>query len=153
MYTCESCKAFFRRNALRLKVVSNMIKFFYEKLKSYNQEFTCPFEDNCNIDCITRRFCQKCRLSKCLEIGMKKEWIMTENEKNIKKKKRIDANRWCMNHMKHCITCNDFPIDNKNILMQIFQVKMALKTKQNLKPWSNQTQDMLIRIKSKMQWW
>lgn len=72
--TCESCKAFFRRNALRTK------------------EFTCPFNDNCKVDPVTRRFCQKCRLKKCFDIGMKKEWIMTDEEKKMKKQK-IEQNR------------------------------------------------------------
>jgi len=71
--TCESCKAFFRRNALRLK------------------EFTCPFENSCKIDSVTRRFCQKCRLKKCFFIGMRKDWILTENEKAQKRKKRNDV--------------------------------------------------------------
>ncbi|CAG2118355.1 unnamed protein product, partial [Medioppia subpectinata] len=51
---CESCKAFFRRNALRKK------------------DFKCPFNGNCKIDAITRKFCQKCRLQKCFNSGMKK---------------------------------------------------------------------------------
>lgn len=72
--TCESCKAFFRRNALKPK------------------DFVCPFSGNCKVDAITRRFCQKCRLKKCFEIGMKKEWIMTDDEKRMKKKK-IEQNR------------------------------------------------------------
>ncbi|GAB6024939.1 receptor [Chamberlinius hualienensis] len=72
--TCESCKAFFRRNALKKK------------------EFKCPFNDSCKVDVVTRRFCQKCRLKKCFTIGMKKEWIMTEEEKKIKKQK-IEENR------------------------------------------------------------
>ncbi|GBN69048.1 Nuclear hormone receptor HR96, partial [Araneus ventricosus] len=72
--TCESCKAFFRRNALKPK------------------EFKCPFENNCKVDLVTRRFCQKCRLKKCFEIGMKKEWIMSEEEKKAKREK-IAQNR------------------------------------------------------------
>ncbi|CAG7838579.1 unnamed protein product [Allacma fusca] len=72
--TCESCKAFFRRNALKTK------------------EFVCPFNDNCKVDPVTRRFCQKCRLKKCFDIGMKKEWIMTDEEKKMKKIK-IEQNR------------------------------------------------------------
>ncbi|ESO86483.1 hypothetical protein LOTGIDRAFT_59139, partial [Lottia gigantea] len=51
--TCESCKAFFRRNALKKK-----------KMK-------CLFKGNCIIDVRTRRFCPCCRLQKCLSIGMK----------------------------------------------------------------------------------
>ena len=33
------------------------------------KEFKCPFNDNCEITVITRRFCQKCRLKKCVDIG------------------------------------------------------------------------------------
>uniref|UniRef100_A0A182M2Y7 Nuclear hormone receptor HR96 n=1 Tax=Anopheles culicifacies TaxID=139723 RepID=A0A182M2Y7_9DIPT len=72
--TCESCKAFFRRNALSTK------------------GFTCPFNENCDITVVTRRFCQKCRLEKCFRIGMKKEYIMSEEDKVLKRKK-IEQNR------------------------------------------------------------
>ncbi|MPC51763.1 Nuclear hormone receptor family member nhr-48 [Portunus trituberculatus] len=56
------------------------------------EEFRCPFQGQCRVDQVTRRFCQKCRLRKCLEIGMKKEWIMTEEEKR-RKKQKIEENR------------------------------------------------------------
>uniref|UniRef100_A0A1A9W726 Nuclear receptor domain-containing protein n=1 Tax=Glossina brevipalpis TaxID=37001 RepID=A0A1A9W726_9MUSC len=72
--TCESCKAFFRRNALSKK------------------QFNCLFNQNCEITVITRRFCQKCRLKKCLDIGMKSENIMSEEDKLVKRRK-IETNR------------------------------------------------------------
>lgn len=72
--TCESCKAFFRRNALSTK------------------GFTCPFSESCEITVVTRRFCQKCRLDKCFNIGMKKEYIMSEEDKAMKRRK-IEQNR------------------------------------------------------------
>ncbi|XP_052865682.1 nuclear hormone receptor HR96 [Anopheles cruzii] len=72
--TCESCKAFFRRNALSTK------------------KFSCPFNEKCDITIITRRFCQKCRLVKCFRIGMRKEYIMSEEDKVLKRKK-IEQNR------------------------------------------------------------
>ncbi|CAH0401749.1 unnamed protein product [Chilo suppressalis] len=72
--SCESCKAFFRRNALTSK------------------EFKCPFTNNCEITVVTRRFCQKCRLAKCLSIGMVKEFIMSEEDK-AEKRKKIEENR------------------------------------------------------------
>uniref|UniRef100_A0A1L8DIG6 Putative nuclear receptor nhr-48 n=1 Tax=Nyssomyia neivai TaxID=330878 RepID=A0A1L8DIG6_9DIPT len=72
--TCESCKAFFRRNALSTKAL------------------TCPFSEQCDITVVTRRFCQKCRLEKCFSIGMKKEYIMSEEDKILKRKK-IEQNR------------------------------------------------------------
>ncbi|XP_059082992.1 nuclear hormone receptor HR96-like [Tigriopus californicus] len=72
--TCESCKAFFRRNALK------------------NKEFKCPFSNKCEVTLVTRRFCQKCRLKKCFDIGMKKEWILSDEEKQQKRQK-IEQNR------------------------------------------------------------
>ncbi|XP_076240219.1 nuclear hormone receptor HR96 [Calliopsis andreniformis] len=72
--SCESCKAFFRRNALK------------------NKDFRCPFTENCNITPVTRRFCQKCRLDKCFSIGMRKEYIMSEEDKVLKRQK-IEENR------------------------------------------------------------
>ncbi|KAJ0170669.1 hypothetical protein K1T71_013441 [Dendrolimus kikuchii] len=72
--SCESCKAFFRRNALARK------------------EFKCPFTNNCAITVVTRRFCQKCRLEKCLAMGMVKEFIMSEEDK-AEKRRKIEENR------------------------------------------------------------
>lgn len=72
--SCESCKAFFRRNALTTK------------------ELKCPFTNNCVITVVTRRFCQKCRLVKCLSVGMVKEFIMSEEDK-AEKRKKIEENR------------------------------------------------------------
>lgn len=72
--TCESCKAFFRRNALSGK------------------DFSCPFDKTCEITLVTRRFCQFCRLEKCFRIGMRKEYIMSEEDK-IMKRKKIEQNR------------------------------------------------------------
>ncbi|VEN46287.1 unnamed protein product [Callosobruchus maculatus] len=72
--TCESCKAFFRRNALVEKV------------------YKCPFNNNCDITTVTRRFCQKCRLDKCFTIGMCKDLIMSEQDK-VAKRQKIEENR------------------------------------------------------------
>ncbi|KAI9580117.1 nuclear hormone receptor HR96 [Glossina fuscipes] len=79
--TCESCKAFFRRNALSKK------------------QFNCLFNQNCEVTVITRRFCQKCRLKKCLNIGMKSENIMSEEDKLVKRRK-VESNR-VMNKLKN----------------------------------------------------
>ncbi|ELT87173.1 hypothetical protein CAPTEDRAFT_121837, partial [Capitella teleta] len=56
--SCESCKAFFRRNALK------------------DKKTKCLFEGGCKIDINTRRFCPHCRLEKCFTVGMKKELIL-----------------------------------------------------------------------------
>ena len=68
-----------------IQVDSNPVFF-----RSVGQVFRCPFQDNCSIDTVTRRFCQKCRLKKCYTIGMKKEWIMTEEERKVKRQKIVE---------------------------------------------------------------
>ncbi|CAF0726710.1 unnamed protein product [Adineta ricciae] len=73
--SCESCKAFFRRNAL----------FNTDRLK-------CRRDGCCDITLETRRRCKSCRLKKCFAVGMRKEWILTEEEK-LNKKRRIEENR------------------------------------------------------------
>lgn len=56
------------------------------------QEFRCPFTDSCDITVVTRRFCQRCRLRKCLAIGMRKDYIMSEEDK-VMKRQKIELNR------------------------------------------------------------
>ncbi|CAF3688844.1 unnamed protein product [Rotaria sp. Silwood1] len=65
--TCESCKAFFRRNALR-----------------YMPDLKCRFSGSCDININTRRKCTYCRLKKCFDIKMRKDWIRTEKEKQLR---------------------------------------------------------------------
>ncbi|CAG2118507.1 unnamed protein product [Medioppia subpectinata] len=52
--TCDSCKSFFRRTAF------------------VKQLFECPSDGRCNITADTRKSCQKCRLKKCFDAGMRK---------------------------------------------------------------------------------
>ncbi|KAI4824170.1 hypothetical protein KUCAC02_012706, partial [Chaenocephalus aceratus] len=54
--TCEGCKGFFRRSMKR------------------KASFTCPFNGTCTITKDNRRHCQACRLKRCVDIGMMKEW-------------------------------------------------------------------------------
>lgn len=61
--SCESCKAFFRRNAFK------------------EQKIKCLFEGNCQINVNTRRFCSYCRLKQCFAAGMKKDLILGVEEK------------------------------------------------------------------------
>ncbi|XP_075033215.1 retinoic acid receptor alpha isoform X1 [Mixophyes fleayi] len=73
---CEGCKGFFRRS-----IQKNMV-------------YTCHRDKNCIINKVTRNRCQYCRLQKCFEVGMSKEFIGTtsapcsavRNDRNKKKK-------------------------------------------------------------------
>ncbi|KAG8007512.1 Vitamin D3 receptor B [Nibea albiflora] len=55
--TCEGCKGFFRRSMKR------------------KAAFTCPFNGSCTITKDNRRHCQACRLKRCVDIGMMKEFV------------------------------------------------------------------------------
>ncbi|NXT60501.1 VDR protein, partial [Chaetops frenatus] len=60
--TCEGCKGFFRRSMKK------------------KATFSCPFSGDCHITKDNRRHCQACRLRRCLDIGMMKEFILTDEE-------------------------------------------------------------------------
>ncbi|KAK1898958.1 Vitamin D3 receptor A [Dissostichus eleginoides] len=57
--TCEGCKGFFRRSMKR------------------KASFTCPFNGTCTITKDNRRHCQACRLKRCVDIGMMKEFMVS----------------------------------------------------------------------------
>uniref|UniRef100_A0A8C9VDV2 Vitamin D receptor n=1 Tax=Scleropages formosus TaxID=113540 RepID=A0A8C9VDV2_SCLFO len=71
--TCEGCKGFFRRSMKR------------------KASFTCPFNGSCTITKDNRRHCQACRLKRCVDIGMMKEFILTDEE--VQRKKELIMKR------------------------------------------------------------
>ncbi len=90
--TCESCKAFFRRNAFR---PLNL--------------FRCTNNNQCVITINTRKKCKKCRITKCFNLGMRRDWIMTEVEREEKRRK-IEENR----RKKTTSNPNDQSLDMSN---------------------------------------
>ena len=73
---CYSCRAFFRRG-----------------VKS-NAPYFCSQKQSCSINKQSRKHCQYCRFQKCLSIGMKGSWVMTEEDKVEKKEKANIRRRW-----------------------------------------------------------
>ncbi|XP_033927532.1 vitamin D3 receptor [Melopsittacus undulatus] len=71
--TCEGCKGFFRRSMKRKAM------------------FTCPFNGDCRITKDNRRHCQACRLKRCVDIGMMKEFILTDEE--VQRKRELILKR------------------------------------------------------------
>ena len=63
------------------------------------EQFKCPYEEKCRMDPANRRFCKRCRLKRCFEIGMRKEYILTDVEK-LQKRIKIESNR--------CASCVPF---------------------------------------------
>lgn len=64
--TCFSCRAFFRRS------IQN---------QSY-EAYKCRKQEQCDINLKSRKSCQKCRFTKCLDIGMKSSWVLSEEERH-----------------------------------------------------------------------
>ncbi|XP_070844077.1 estrogen receptor 2a isoform X5 [Chaetodon trifascialis] len=54
VWSCEGCKAFFKRSIQR------------------HNDYICPATNQCTIDKNRRKSCQACRLHKCYEVGMTK---------------------------------------------------------------------------------
>lgn len=73
---CYSCRAFFRRG-----------------VKS-NAPYFCSQSQSCVINKQSRKHCQYCRFQKCVSIGMKGSWVMTEEDKVEKKEKAIIRRRY-----------------------------------------------------------
>ncbi|KAL3088293.1 hypothetical protein niasHT_023853 [Heterodera trifolii] len=64
--SCEGCKGFFRR------AIQNGV------------QFACSKKEKCIVDKVSRNRCQKCRLAKCLRVGMQQTHVRLE--KNRKRK-------------------------------------------------------------------
>jgi hypothetical protein len=55
VYSCEGCKAFFKRST-----------------QGDTPAYVCPATNSCTIDKQRRKSCQSCRLMKCFAVGMAK---------------------------------------------------------------------------------
>ncbi|CAF1492211.1 unnamed protein product [Rotaria magnacalcarata] len=74
--TCAPCKAFFRRNAVKLG----------------RRDFICQHDGDCPVTYRSRRLCNCCRLAKCFRIGMQKSLIRSEAEREARKQ-LVEQNR------------------------------------------------------------
>ncbi|CAF1354714.1 unnamed protein product [Rotaria sordida] len=97
--SCESCKAFFRRNALKDPAT-----------------LECRRHGNCDITLETRRRCSACRLIKCLNSGMKRDRLLTAEQRAAKRRK-IEENRTLT------LKTNE---NNQNLTSEIKQEKSQL---------------------------
>ncbi|KAG8180005.1 hypothetical protein JTE90_020960 [Oedothorax gibbosus] len=64
VYSCEGCKGFFKRTVRK------------------DLTYACREERNCIIDKRQRNRCQYCRYQKCLSMGMKREAVQEERQRN-----------------------------------------------------------------------
>uniref|UniRef100_A0A672R2T3 Estrogen receptor n=1 Tax=Sinocyclocheilus grahami TaxID=75366 RepID=A0A672R2T3_SINGR len=75
VWSCEGCKAFFKRS-----------------IQGHN-EYVCPATNQCTIDRNRRKSCQACRLRKCYEVGMMKGGIRKDRGgRAIRRERRRSGN-------------------------------------------------------------
>merc|ERR1719410_1465284 len=65
---CPSCRAFFRRSVQ----------------SGYNLSYCCVKSGDCVVTLRTRKNCQYCRYKRCLDVGMKTTWVLSEEERKKK---------------------------------------------------------------------
>nr|ASL70601.1 nuclear receptor [Brachionus koreanus] len=68
VYSCEGCKAFFKRST-----------------QGDTPAYVCPATNSCTIDKQRRKSCQSCRLMKCFAVGMTKTTSKRERKQYNKK--------------------------------------------------------------------
>ncbi|XP_051501499.1 estrogen receptor-like isoform X1 [Myxocyprinus asiaticus] len=65
VWSCEGCKAFFKRS-----------------IQGHN-DYVCPATNQCTIDRNRRKSCQACRLRKCYEVGMMKGGVRKDRSGRV----------------------------------------------------------------------
>uniref|UniRef100_A0A8C3J6F7 Nuclear receptor subfamily 1 group H member 3 n=1 Tax=Calidris pygmaea TaxID=425635 RepID=A0A8C3J6F7_9CHAR len=68
--SCEGCKGFFRRSVIK------------------GAQYVCKNGGKCEMDMYMRRKCQECRLRKCQEAGMREQYVLSEEQIQLKKLKK-----------------------------------------------------------------
>ncbi|XP_005110423.1 nuclear hormone receptor FTZ-F1 beta isoform X2 [Aplysia californica] len=86
IFTCESCKGFFKRTVQNKKT------------------FVCPKSSDCDINSLNRKKCPACRFKRCLIMGMKLEAIRQDRTRGGR-----SSYEGCGSHLKNRMT----PLEKK----------------------------------------
>ncbi|CAL8299966.1 unnamed protein product [Lota lota] len=73
VYSCEGCKGFFKRTVRK------------------DLSYTCRDNKECLVDKRQRNRCQYCRYQKCLAMGMKREAVQEERQRNKEREGEVES--------------------------------------------------------------
>ncbi|XP_041932476.1 retinoic acid receptor RXR-beta-A isoform X7 [Alosa sapidissima] len=73
VYSCEGCKGFFKRTVRK------------------DLSYTCRDNKDCMVDKRQRNRCQYCRYQKCLAMGMKREAVQEERQRNKEREGDVES--------------------------------------------------------------
>uniref|UniRef100_A0A8C1R3V9 Retinoic acid receptor RXR n=1 Tax=Cyprinus carpio TaxID=7962 RepID=A0A8C1R3V9_CYPCA len=73
VYSCEGCKGFFKRTVRK------------------DLSYTCRDNKDCLVDKRQRNRCQYCRYQKCLAMGMKREAVQEERQRNKEREGEVES--------------------------------------------------------------
>lgn len=98
---CYSCKAFFRRATQTGK----------------DKKYRCKASRSCDVTNTNRRSCQFCRFNKCLRIGMKPNWVLSDEQCNIRfRKVRKEKTNTEEEEEVHVIKVESSPINQSPVM-------------------------------------
>ena len=104
---CFACRGFFRRTTLSLNGRAGR-----------GGKSKCGYNGHCEIkDKISRMHCPSCRYDKCLSVGMKAEFVMSEQDKKEAKamaKMTRQVDKTCYAKKRHEERCNRQQHDQKD---------------------------------------
>jgi len=102
---CEGCKAFFKRSL---------------QSKTKESSYKCPASSACNIDKMSRKCCQSCRLQKCKDVGMSREYLGSKMKKgNSNKEKKGSAKKlYKRSECSSDVSSNDSPPNEQDIELE-----------------------------------
>lgn len=110
--SCAPCKAFFRRNA-NLNTVALLFPSLSYNNPVFQDDMPCITKQNqCSVAHDVRRKCKKCRLERCFAMGMRKDFLLSEGEKQQRQKHSKESSSITSQGLPTAQLVNPTPVAN-----------------------------------------